>query len=166
MRAGPLTATIYLGGRKWLLTECSSTCKAHTAAASQDPHRCPFTLPSLQYLLQSGFLYFAGHASFPSLCPGLISPHWTAPWVTSSTPGFSPKSQSFTLPWAPDLAWTSVSHLKLGSSPSSHLLFLLRLYFSKHLHHLQFIVSLRDSPGFSSLVPRIPPARVSVNCIS
>lgn len=79
----------------------------------------------------------------------------------SSTPGFSTKSQPFTLPWAPDLAWTSVPNLTLGMSLSPHLLFLLRLYFSKYFHHplVSFETSL--APPLLCLASNQP--QVSVN---
>lgn len=74
-------------------------------------------------------------ASFSSLCSALTSHLVSPPLVISSTSGFSPKFQRFTLPWAPDPV-TSVSDLRFNMSPSPHLLFHFRLYFSKFLHHL------------------------------
>lgn len=95
--------------------------------------------------------------AFSSLCPALTS----HPWVTSSTPGFSPKFRRLTLPWAPGPA-TSVSDLTFNMPPSPHLLFLFRLYFSKFLHH-QLICETSLAP-LVCLTSNQP--QVLVNCAS
>lgn len=156
--ACPLAGTIYPRDRKWLLIKHMQGAHSGSQSATLP---CPlWSLPKA--LLHPSSPLYTFFSLFPLLLwlRLLLQPLTWSHFSLGLTlmgdfmhPRLQPQISLFTLPWAPDPAWRSVSHLTFDMSPPPHLLFLFRLYFSKFLHQ-----PTCDTPGSPSPIPHSLPA--------